>query len=76
MSHLHWHRGLLLVEMVVRQDNQPSPAQGMDINMLVVPGGRERTEEEYRRLLSGADFRRARVIPTHTPFNVIEATRT
>jgi hypothetical protein len=67
---------LLLVEMVVPPDNQPSPAQSMDLNMLVILGGRERTEEEYQRLLSGAGFRLARVIPTHSPFSVIEATRT
>ena len=67
---------LLLVEMVVPSDNQPSPAQAMDLNMLVILGGRERTEEEYQRLLSGAGFRLARVIPTHSPFSVIEAKRT
>ena len=48
----------------------------MDLNMLVVLGGRERTEEEFRHLLSGAGFRLARVIQTHSPFDVIEATRT
>jgi SAM-dependent methyltransferase len=66
---------LLLVEMVVPADNRPSPAQSMDLNMLVVAGGRERTEEEYRQLLAGAGFRLERVIPTHSPFSVIEATR-
>jgi O-methyltransferase domain len=64
------------VEMVVPPDNQPSPAQAMDLNMLVILGGRERTEEEYQRLLSEAGFRLARVIPTHSPFSVIEARRT
>jgi SAM-dependent methyltransferase len=66
---------LLLVEMVIPPDNQPSPAQAMDLNMLVMLGGRERTEEEYRRLLQAAGFRLERVIPTHSPFSVIEATR-
>jgi SAM-dependent methyltransferase len=75
------HRGLvpngklLLVEMVIPPDNQPSPAQAMDLNMLVVAGGRERTEDEYRQLLQAAGFRLERIIPTHSPFNVIEATR-
>jgi SAM-dependent methyltransferase len=75
------HRGLrpggkvLLVEMVVPPDNRPSPAQAMDLNMLVVLGGRERTEEEYQRLLEQAGFRLERVIPTQSPFGVIEATR-
>ena len=66
---------LLLIEMVVPPDNRPSPAQAMDLNMLVVLGGRERTEEEYRNLLQAAGFRLERVIPTHSPFGVIEATR-
>jgi hypothetical protein len=67
---------MVLVEMVLPEDNRPSPAQAMDLNMLVLLGGRERTEEEYRRLLRGAGFRLERVIPTHSPFSVIEATRT
>jgi hypothetical protein len=66
---------LLLVEMVIPPDNRPSPAQAMDLNMLVLLGGRERTEEEYRRLLQAGGFQLERVIPTHSPFSVIEATR-
>ena len=66
---------LLLVEMVIPPDNRPSPAQAMDLNMLVVAGGRERTEDEYRQLFQAAGFRLERIIPTHSPFNVIEATR-
>ncbi|HZO30639.1 MAG TPA: methyltransferase [Chloroflexota bacterium] len=66
---------LLLVEMVMPADNRPSPAQAMDINMLVLVGGRERTEEEFRTLLAGAGFRLERIVPTHSPFSVIEATR-
>jgi hypothetical protein len=66
---------LLLVEMVIPPDNRPSPAQSMDLNMMVLLGGRERTEEEYQRLLQAAGFRLEQVIPTHSPFGVIEATR-
>ncbi len=66
---------LLLVEMVIPADNRPSPAQAMDLNMLVLLGGRERTEAEYGELLEAANFRLDRVIPTHSPFSVIEATR-
>jgi len=66
---------LLLVEMVIPLDNAPSPAQAMDLNMLVLLGGRERTAEEFRRLLEAAGFRLKRVTPTHSPFSVIEATR-
>jgi hypothetical protein len=66
---------LLVVEMVIPPDNRPSPAQAMDLNMLVLQPGRERTEEEYRRIFRAAGFRLERVIPTHSPFSVIEATR-
>lgn len=66
---------LLLVEMVLPPDNRPSAVQPMDLNMLAMLGGRERTEAEYRGLLDGAGFRLERVIPTHSPFSVIEATR-
>ena len=67
---------LLLVEMVIPPDNHPSPAQAMDLNMLVLLGGRERTEQEYQSLLEAAGFRLERIIQTHSPFSVIEATRT
>jgi len=64
---------LLLVEMVIPPDDRPALSKGMDLNMLVLLGGRERTEEEFGRLLASAGFRLERVIPTHSPFSVIEA---
>jgi hypothetical protein len=66
---------LLLVETPVPPDNKPGLVQHMDLNMLVMIGGRERTEAEYRRLLAGAGFRVERIIPTHSPYSVIETTR-
>jgi hypothetical protein len=41
---------------------------------MLLLGGRERTEAEYRELLNAAGFRLAQVIPTEGPINVIEAT--
>ncbi len=66
---------LLLVEMVIPPDNSPGLAQAMDLNMLVLCPGRERTESEYRDLLAAAGFKMERVMPTQTPFSVIEASR-
>ena len=43
--------------------NEPSFGKLLDLDMLVIPGGKERTEEEYRRLFA-AGFRLTRVIPT------------
>ena len=37
------------------------------------PGGKERTEEEFRALFSGACFELTRVVPTHSPLTVVEA---
>ena len=66
---------LLLVEMLIPPDNRPSPAQAMDLNMLVLLGGQERTEEQFARLFAAAGFELERVIPTHSPFSVLEASR-
>lgn len=66
---------VLLVEMIVPPDNSPSMAQPMDLNMLVLCTGRERTESEYQDLLATAGFKMERVVPTLTPFSIIEASR-
>ncbi len=43
-----------------------------DLTMMTV-GGKERTGEEYRRLLADAGFRLTRIVPTASSFSVIEA---
>lgn len=63
---------VLIVEMVVPDGNDPSPSKIMDIQMLVMEGGRERTEIEYRKLLEASGFRLTRTVPTRSPFSVIE----
>jgi hypothetical protein len=64
---------LLVVEMLIPDDNHPSPAQLIDLNMLVMTGGQERTASEYSALLAQAGFRLTRIIPTGSPFQVLEA---
>jgi hypothetical protein len=44
-----------------------------DLNMLVGPGGRERTRDEYETLLRAAGLRVTRVIPTTTDVSIVEA---
>jgi hypothetical protein len=53
--------------------NEPHPGKMLDMVMLVVPGGQERTEAEYRPLLSTAGFRLSRVVPTDSAVSVVEA---
>jgi hypothetical protein len=64
---------LLVVEGVVPPGNEPSVSKFFDLAMLVLPGGMERTEEEYRHLFEAAGFRLARIVPTRTWVSVIEA---
>jgi len=64
---------LLLLESVMSPHGMPSAASLFDVNMLVMLGGRERTEEEYRSLLAQASFRLTRVIPVSDRRSVIEA---
>jgi hypothetical protein len=47
----------------------------MDMNMLVMLGGRERTSEEFRTLLAKCGFELERVVPTQGMFAVLEAKR-
>ena len=64
---------LLLVEPVIAPGNEPSSAKLLDLHMLVVTGGRQRTRTEYEALLEAAGFRLARVIATDSGESVIEA---
>lgn len=64
---------ILLVESVIPADSRPSLGKFIDIEMMVFPGGRERTEEEFRQLLRKAGMRLNRVVPTKSPLWVIEA---
>lgn len=64
---------LLLVEWALTEGNLPSAGKIIDMAMMVLTGGKERTLEEYRQLLAGAGFRLDRVIPTSLDLNIIEA---
>jgi hypothetical protein len=66
---------LLVVEMVVPEDNYPHPSKVLDLEMLASPGGVERTEQEYRDLYEAAGFRLSRIVPTRSPFSVIEGVK-
>jgi len=64
---------IVLLEFVVPPGNEPHPSKVIDIEMLFFPGGRERMEQEWRDLFAGAGFRLTRIVPTRSPFSVIEA---
>jgi hypothetical protein len=63
---------LLVVEGVIPPGNQPSISKFFDLAMMVLPGGMERTADEYRRLFETSGFRLRRIVPTRTWISVIE----
>lgn len=64
---------VVIVEMLLPDEPRPELVQFMDLNMLVMTGGRERTAADYETLLRAAGLRTTRVIPTGSPFQLIEA---
>lgn len=66
---------LLLIEAVIPHGNEPFLGKFMDLNMLVMNGGRERTAAEYQSLLAAADFRLTKIIPTQSEMSLIEGVR-
>ena len=66
---------LLLIESVIGSGLTTKFSKFMDLAMLVMTGGRERTEAEYRALLMRAGLKLTRIIPTSTEMSLIEVQR-
>jgi DNA-binding Lrp family transcriptional regulator len=65
---------LLIVEGVVPSGDEPHLTKAVDLTMLGMLTGKERTEQEYRELLDSAGFTLDRVVTTSSPFSILEAT--
>jgi hypothetical protein len=66
---------VLIVELVIPPGNEPHFGKILDIVMLAVAGGCERTAAEYEVLLAKAGFKLTRIIPTEGPASVVEAVK-
>lgn len=64
---------LLIVEMLMAEPPEKSDAAMMDLNMLVMTGGRERTASHYQRLLEASGLRMVRVVKTEGAYQLVEA---
>src|SRR5262245_34996659 len=62
---------LVLVEEVIPPGDAPGYGKLSDLNMLVGPGGQERTEAEYRALYTAAGFALTQIIPTQSRMSLI-----
>jgi hypothetical protein len=64
---------VILIESVIPAGNEPALGKIIDLEMLVMPGGRERTEQQFRDLFDRAGFTLTRIVPTQSPLSVVEA---
>ncbi len=64
---------VILLESVLPAGNAPDFGKVIDLEMLAMPGGRERTAEEFDALFARAGFELTRIVPTQSPLSVIEA---
>jgi hypothetical protein len=65
---------LLIIETLVAEQPGPHFGKTLDIIMLAVTGGKERTRTQYEHLLDAAGFGIERVIPTASQYSIVEAT--
>ena len=63
---------LLVVDAVIRPGNDFDSNKFLDLEMLLFPGGHERTEKQFQDLFAAAGWRLNRVIPTPANIDIVE----
>ena len=63
---------ILIIEMIVPDGNEPSISKLLDLQMLAILPGRERTVNEYRSLFEHSGFNLTKIISTKSPYSIIE----
>ncbi len=67
---------VFILDAILEERNEPDFNKFMDLQMLVLTrGGRERTEADFRDLLSRAGFAITRIVPTPSQLSLIEASK-
>ncbi len=64
---------VILLESVLPEGNAPDFGKIIDLEMLMMPGGRERTADEFEALFTRAGFELTKIVATASPLSVIEA---
>ena len=67
---------LVALEQVVPEGDQPHMSKMVDLTMLVMGSGKERTAKEFEALFASAGFRLDQILETPTPMPILEATLT
>jgi hypothetical protein len=63
---------LLVVDNVIQPGNEFAPGKFLDLQMLIFPGGCERTEKQFRELFAAAGWQLSRAIPTTAIESIVE----
>jgi hypothetical protein len=66
---------ILVADPVISPGNRPEWGKLLDIQMMVLVSGRERTKIEFAALFKRAGLKLTRVIPTGCPLSIVEAVR-
>jgi O-methyltransferase domain len=66
---------VLVADSVIPPGNGPDRGKLNDMQMLVVPGGRERTKQEFAAVFRNAGLKLTRVVPTKCPLSIVEGVR-
>jgi O-methyltransferase domain len=66
------HARVLIIETVVPPTPGPHLSKELDIAMMALPGGKERTQEEYADLAARCDLRLQQVVGTTSPYSILE----
>jgi hypothetical protein len=62
----------LVVEQVILSDDASLPARLMDLEMMVLLGGKEREEADFRTIFADSGWKLTRIIPTHSAMFIME----
>jgi hypothetical protein len=66
------HARVLIIESIVPATPGPHLSKELDIAMMALPGGMERTQDEYAALASKCALRLKRVVETMSPYSILE----
>jgi hypothetical protein len=66
---------VLVAEMIIPAGNSAHFGKLLDVAMLALTGGRERTIQEYGKLFAGAGLELERVVATASPYSVLVAAK-
>ncbi len=64
---------VLLIECIVAEDTTPSWTKMLDLQMLTLLSGKERTEKEYSEMLRTAGFRLDHVIDVGMSTSIMDS---